>query len=147
MPGPASRYWIAVLRENLPFAGALRQRLALRAASACAKMARLREDAAGLRDAEHLAPAGAQASPAGRMHRLWRLFALRPLLLDAPTLRTAADLLDLADGANFAGFADALPDIAAGAEHPLAAAVAASAAAMQLFATRRRRRRCFERRQ
>jgi hypothetical protein len=47
-----------ILRENPPFAGALRQRLALRAAAACAKMARLREDAAALRDAEHLAPGG-----------------------------------------------------------------------------------------
>jgi hypothetical protein len=62
-----------VLRDDPPFAGALRQRLALGAAVSCAKMARLREDASGLRDAEHLASVGAQTSPAGRMHRLWRL--------------------------------------------------------------------------
>jgi hypothetical protein len=123
----------AILRENPPFAGALRQRLALLAGAACAKLARLREDAANLRDAEHLAPAGGETSPAGRMHRLWRLFRSRPLRLDAPTLHMAADLLDLSDGANLDGFADALRDIVAGAEHPLAAAAGASAAAMNFL--------------
>ena len=56
-------------RTPSPFAGALRQRLALRAAAACVKMARLREDAAGLRDAEHLAPGAGttQTSLAGRV--------------------------------------------------------------------------------
>jgi hypothetical protein len=87
----------ASLRENPPFAGALRQRLALRAATACATMARLRDDASGLRDAEHLAPGAetTQTSPAGRIHRLWRLFASRPLRLDGSTLRMAADLVGL----------------------------------------------------
>ena len=123
----------ATLRENPPFAGALRQRLALQAATACATMARLREDASNLRDAEHLAPFAGETSPAGRIHRLWRLFALRPLRLDAPTLRTATDLLGLADGANFEDFAEALRDIVAGAEHPLAAAAVVSTAAMNLL--------------
>ena len=130
--------WLAlfnsVLRENPAFAGALRQRLALRAAESCAKLARRREDAANLRDAEHLAPVGGETSPAGRMHRLWRLFAARPLRLDAPSLRVAADLLDLSEGANLEGLTEALRDIVAGAEHPLAAAAGASVAAMQLFA-------------
>jgi hypothetical protein len=122
-----------IIRLDPPFAGALRQRHALGAAFSCAKLARLREDASNLRDAEHLAPVGAQSSPAGRIHRLWRLFALRPLRLDAPTLRTAAELLDLSDGANFEAFAHALRDIVTGAEHPLAATASASAAAMKLF--------------
>ena len=84
-----------ILRTDPPFAGALRQRLALRAATACAALARHREDSSALRDAEHLSPnAGGNAptSPAGRIHRLWRLFASRSSRLDAPTLRTAADL-------------------------------------------------------
>ena len=117
------------------FAGALRQRLALRAATACVKMARLREDAAGLRDAEHLAPGAGttQTSPAGRIHRLWRLFASRPMRLDASTLRIAADLVGFSDATSFDGLADALRDIVAGAEHPLAAAMGASAAAMKLL--------------
>jgi hypothetical protein len=122
-----------ILRLDPPFAGALRQRLALRAAVSCAKMARLREDAAGLRDAEHLAQVGARTSPAGRIHRLWRLFASRSSRLDAPTLRTAADLLDLPADISFEGVADASPDVVASAETPLAGAAGASAAAMKLF--------------
>ena len=134
-PAPASLCSTPILHENPPFAGALRQRLALRAAAACVKMARLREDAAGLRDAEHLAPGAGttQTSPAGRIHRLWRLFASRPMRLDASTLRIAADLVGLTDATSFDGLAGALRDIVAGAEHPLAAAVGASAAAMKLL--------------
>ncbi len=123
-----------IVRENPPFAGALRQRLALRAATACAKMARLREDAAGLRDAEHLASVGARTSPAGSVHRLWRLFASRPTPLDASTLRIAADFVGLTDATSFDGLAESLRDIVASAEHPLAAAAGASAAAMKLLA-------------
>jgi hypothetical protein len=123
-----------ILGADPSFAGALRQRLALKAAAvSCAKMARLREDAGRLRGAEHLALIGAQTSPAGRVHRLWRLFAARSLRLDAPTLRTAADLVGLTDATCFDGLAAALRDIAAGAGHPLAAAVGASAAAMKLL--------------
>ena len=54
--------------------------------------------------------------------------------LDAPTLRVAADLLDLSEAPTFEGLADALRDIVAGAEHPLAAAAGASAAAMNFLA-------------
>jgi len=82
-----------ILRTDPPFAGALRQRLALRAATACAALARHREDASGLRDAEHLsADAGGNAptSPAGRVHRLWRGFAERPAGFDQQILRGAA---------------------------------------------------------
>ena len=118
--------------EN-PFSGALRQRLALRAAAACVKIARLREDEAALRDAEHLAPFAARTSPARRVHRLWRLFATGPARLDAPTPRHAADLLDLPRDIGFERFADGLSDIVAKAEHPLAAAASASAAAMKLL--------------
>ena len=122
-----------ILRLDPPFAGALRQRLALGAATACAGLARHREDSSALRDAEHLAPIGARTSPAGRIHRLWRLFASRSSRLDAPTLRTAADFLDLPADISFEGVADALRDVVAGAETPLAAAAGASAAAMKLF--------------
>ncbi len=122
-----------ILRENPPFAGALRQRLALRAATACATMARLREDASNLRDAEHLAPIGAQTSPAGRIHRLWRLFACRPTPLDDSTLRIAADFLDLPGDIGFEGVAHALRDVVAGAETPLAAAAAASGGTMKFL--------------
>jgi hypothetical protein len=96
-------------------------------------MARLREDASELRDAEHLASVRGETSPAGRVHRLWRLFVSRSLRLDAPTLRMAAELVGLTNERNFDGLAGALRDIVAGAEHPLAAAVGASAAAMKLL--------------
>ena len=123
-----------IVRADPPFAGALRQRLALRAAAACAKMARLREDASGLRDAEHLSrPSGEKPALPGAFIACGDSFASRPVRLDARTLRLAAGLLGLPDETNVEGFADALRDIVAGAEHPLAAAAGASAAAMQLF--------------
>lgn len=77
------------------YAGALRQRLALRAGAAFAALARLREDEAGLRDGAHLAGFDAAPTPGGRLHRLWRLFAIRPMRLNARIMRMAADHLDL----------------------------------------------------
>jgi hypothetical protein len=129
---------LALLDRHLaaapPFAGALRQRLALRAATACARMARFREDERGLRDAEHLS-AGANPGPAGRLHRLWRLCgsrspASRSLRLEASTLAMAAELVGLADAANFDALAGALRDVGANAPHPLAAAAGAGVAAV-----------------
>jgi hypothetical protein len=64
-----------IFRENPPYAGALRQRLALRATATSAKILRLREDEGGLRDAEHLSLAGADPGRAGRLHRVWRALA------------------------------------------------------------------------
>lgn len=78
------------------YAGALRQRLALRAGAACAALTRLREDEGALRDAAHLAGDDAAPTPGARLHRLWRLFAShRQMRLDARLLRVAADHLDL----------------------------------------------------
>lgn len=122
---------------NPPFAGALRQRLALRAATACARLARLREDENALRDAEHLTPAGAgetHASPAGRIHRLWRSFASRPARIDAPSLRTAADLLELRQDLDLEALASALQSLVRSADNPLAAAARAASATMQALA-------------
>jgi Protein of unknown function (DUF1403) len=117
-----------------PFAGVLRQRLALKAAAICARLARRREDEAGLRDAEHLAPPGAQPSPAGRLHRLFRFYATRPLRLDAATLALAADLLELRTAApTLSGLAAALQEILVRAGSPLAAAAGASRAAITVL--------------
>jgi len=116
------------------FAGALRQRLALKSAAACSRLARLREDEAALRDAEHLAPAGAPASPAGRLHRLFRLFGARSLRLHAATLIAASDLLELQiAAATVEGLAVALQEILARAASPLAAAAGASRAAITVL--------------
>ena len=132
-----------ILRLDPPFAGALRQRLALRAATACAALARHREDSSALRDAEHLSPnAGGTRPPAppGASIGCGACSRPRPTRLDAPTLRIAADLLGL-DGRHelrgarrrLAGHRRPAP------KHPLAAAAGASAAAMKLFRATRTR--------
>lgn len=108
------------------FAGCLRQRLALRAAESCATLSKLREDAAALRDAEHLAGNG-ETSPSGRLHRVFRLYAPQGGRLDAAILR-AAGLL----GLNEAIDARALAEVVATAPDPLTAAARGSAAAMKL---------------
>jgi hypothetical protein len=108
------------------FAGCLRQRLALRAAESCATLSRLREDAAALRDAEHLS-GGGETSAAGRLHRLFRLYASLPARLDS-ALSRAVRLL----GLNEAIDAGALAEVATTAPDPLTAAARASAAAMKL---------------
>lgn len=110
------------------FAGVLRQRLALKAATTCARLARLREDEAALRDAEHLG-ASVETSPAGRIHRLWRLFASRPVRFDPATLSLAIEHLDTQDVIDVRELANALRDAMASAEDPLAAAAQASEAA------------------
>jgi hypothetical protein len=107
------------------FAGCLRQRLALKAADSCATLARLREDAGALRDAEHL-PGGGDTSPAGLLHRLFRLYASLPARVDAAA--PAAELLGLRDAID----ARALAAIAAATPDPLMAAARASAAALKL---------------
>jgi hypothetical protein len=117
------------------FSGALRQRLALKAAATCVRLARLREDEAALRDGEHLASLGASPSPAGRPHRLFRLCASRALRLDAETLGLGAELLDLRTAeVTLAGLAAALQEILTRAGSPLGVAAGASRAAMVVLA-------------
>jgi hypothetical protein len=113
------------------YAGALRQRLALRAGAVCAALARLREDEAALRDAEHLAGVDAALSPGASLHRLWRLFASGRVRLDARVLRVAADHLDLPPDID----GDALVAAACETtgESPLAAAARASAEALRVL--------------
>ena len=113
----------------------MRQRLALKAAVAWARLARRREDERGLRDAEHLSPAGAPPSPAGRPHRLFRLFSTRPLRLDVETLGLAAGLLELRTAApTLEGLSGALQEILTRAGSPLVAAAGVSRAAMTVLA-------------
>ncbi|MBM3654932.1 MAG: DUF1403 family protein [Alphaproteobacteria bacterium] len=102
------------------FAGALRQRLALRATAAWAALLRLREDEGGLRDAEHLVSFDAAPTPGGRLHRLWRPFATCRTRLNVRVVRIAADHLDLPPDMD----CDALIAVAqeSTGEHPLAAA-------------------------
>ena len=109
----------------------MRQRLALRAAVACARIARLREDERDLRDAEHLTRAGDDPGPAGRIHRLWRMFASRPVRIDQPSSRRAADLLDLPRDVDLENLAGALQSLATSSDNPLAAAARAGSMTMR----------------
>ncbi len=111
------------------FSGALRQRLALKAAATCTRLARLREDEAALRDAEHLS-GGGETSPAGRLHRLFRLFAARSIKFDAATLSAAAEYVGAPSAFDAQGIAEALRQTVASANDPLAAAAGVSAAAV-----------------
>ena len=56
-----------LVRENQPWAGAFRQRLALRAAAACVSRSGRGEDETALRDAFQLTRPGADPGPAGRI--------------------------------------------------------------------------------
>jgi hypothetical protein len=115
------------VRQNPPFAGAWRQRLALQAAAASVKIARWREDEGALRDAIHLAVADA-TGPAGRLHRLWRDLAAGEAACGAERISTAAQLIDGFGPLDAVGLAAALQDIAAQAGDPVtSAALAASA--------------------
>jgi Protein of unknown function (DUF1403)/DNA polymerase family A len=60
------------VRAGVPFAGAWRRRLALKAAAASARIARRGEDEAMLRDAFLLRHGGDDPGPAGRMLVAWR---------------------------------------------------------------------------
>jgi len=114
------------------FAGCLRQRLALRAAETCAPLSRRREDARALRDAEHLAT-GAETSPGGRLHRLFRLFAAGHVCLDSATLAGAMGHLDLPE-IDAGALAQSLSACVGSAPDPLAAAAVSSATAMNVCA-------------
>jgi Protein of unknown function (DUF1403) len=83
----------AALRLEPPAAGALRARLALQSAAACAKILRLNADAAALRDLRFAVgdPLGAAAT----LLSLWRDGASRPPSLDPGRIFDAAARLDL----------------------------------------------------
>ena len=61
-----------LIRENPPWAGVFRRRLALAAAVASASRAGRSEDEAALRDAFHLTRPGVDPGPAGRHLLAWR---------------------------------------------------------------------------
>lgn len=103
-------------------------RQALAAAATSARLLRLREDKAALRDAHHLTrPAdgrrpGDDPGPAGRLHRAWRDLAARPTHLGAATLGRLARELGLDPPASVLHRSD-------GAGSPVGAAAAAAVAA------------------
>ena len=84
----------AFLRREPPSAGALRSRLALKSATASAKILRLNAGEGALRDLRFAI--GEDASPAAKLLRLWRDLAGRPPSLDPGRLRDTAARLELA---------------------------------------------------
>jgi hypothetical protein len=84
----------AFLRADQPAHGALRSRLALKSAAACAKILRLNADEAALRDLRFAV--GDPLGPAATLLSLWRDSASRPPSLDPARIFDAATRLDLA---------------------------------------------------
>jgi hypothetical protein len=84
----------AFLRVDPPAAGALRARLALQSAAACAKILRLNTDEAALRDLRFAV--GDPLGLAANLLSLWRDGAGRPPSLDPSRMFDAASRLDLA---------------------------------------------------
>ena len=83
----------AVVRENPPWAGVWRKRLALGAAAASALRAGRTEDEAALRDALHLTRPGVDPGPAGRRLIAWRELVARSAGQWRSSIAVAAEVL------------------------------------------------------
>jgi Protein of unknown function (DUF1403) len=118
----------ACLRADPPAAGALRSRLALQSAAACAKILRVNADEAALRDLSFAA--GDPLGPAANLLSLWRDLASRPPSLDPGRIHDAAARLDLAVDPN--GLAASLK-ACAGQGDPISAAMKVAAAVFSAF--------------
>lgn len=118
-------------RQAPPFADALRQRLALRAAAAGAKILRRREDEAALRDAAHLA-VSENPGPAGRLHQLWRSLAGKDIQLDVERFQEALRLLDFPEPSDLGALVAELRELAKGPGDPVTLAAKAAARAFAL---------------
>ncbi|RWC73180.1 MAG: DUF1403 family protein [Mesorhizobium sp.] len=90
-------------RAQAAWAGAWRQRLAVRCAASSMRLAGRAEDAAALRDAWHLRPLGADPGPAGAVFGAWRQLARQPPAATPGRLGKILDQLGLHwDGAALA---------------------------------------------
>lgn len=116
-----------LVRREPVWAGAWRQRIALKAAASMARLLGHREDEAALRDAWYLRSAGTDPGPAGNLLAAWRRLASRTPSLDVDSLRSLTALL----GLPWSDALAAIPELVAataGSPRPaplLAAAVAA----------------------
>jgi hypothetical protein len=115
----------AGVRAHVPFDGAWRRRLALKAAAATARMARRGEDEAMLRDAFLLRHGSDDPGPAGRMLVAWRGLDRSAPLADDSILHIAETLQLKVDDALRAAIAEVQPLAASGEAAPFAAAQAA----------------------
>jgi Protein of unknown function (DUF1403) len=113
------------VRENPPWAGAWRQRLALQAAAASVARAGRSEDEAALRDALHLTRSGADPGPAGRRLLAWRALAAGSVGQWRSAIARAAEALDFPPSEALQAAIDAAAACVAG--HRLAPFAAARA--------------------
>ncbi|MDG4889999.1 MULTISPECIES: DUF1403 family protein [unclassified Mesorhizobium] len=132
--GAASASLDMLARAQSAWAGAWRQRLALNCATASMRLAGRAEDAAALRDAWHLCPAGADPGPAGAIFAAWRQLALQPPVASADRLAKIVVQLGLHwDGAALADLYTEIEEVAASRQSApfAAAAIAARVVAMR----------------
>ncbi|MER8811126.1 DUF1403 family protein [Mesorhizobium australicum] len=121
-------------RGQPAWAGAWRQRLALNCATASMRLAGRSEDAAALRDAWHLRPAGADPGPAGTIFGAWRQLALQPPAATPDRLGNILEQLGLhSDVEALAALCEHIDELArSGRPAPFAAAaIAARVVAMR----------------
>ncbi|TPK10514.1 DUF1403 family protein [Mesorhizobium sp. B2-5-7] len=113
-------------RAEPVWAGAWRQRLALKAAAAAVRLAGRTEDEAALRDAWYLRQLGDVAGPGGNILAAWKRLASRSPKIDGESLRGIIELLGLRWSAELATFPDRIDDLVrSGSPAPFAAAVIA----------------------
>ncbi|RUM96755.1 DUF1403 family protein [Pseudaminobacter arsenicus] len=109
------------------FAGAWRQRLALKCAAAAVRLAGRSEDEASLRDAWYLRPVDGDPGPAGSLLAAWRQLASRPPATDVARLMEVAALLSLRWDDGFADLPGVIDELGrSGRPAPFAAAAIAS---------------------
>lgn len=115
------------VRSEPAFAGAWRQRLALKCAVAAVRLAGRSADEAALRDAWYLRPADGDPGPAGSILAAWRQLAARPPAIDIARLAEVVDLLGLRWDDGFADLPGAIDELVrSGRPAPFAAAAVAS---------------------
>ena len=121
----------AVVRENPPWAGVFRRRLALSAAAANVRRAGRAEDEAALRDASHLTRPGADPGPAGRTLIAWWELSARSAGHWRSSFHAAAEVLGVPHD-------EALQEAIDAAEAGAAGGRPAPFAAAQVFGLARR---------
>lgn len=80
-----------LVHQELPWAGAWRQRLALQSATAAVHLTGRREDESALRDTHYLRSAGDDPGPSGHLLMAWRRLASRTTACDAEAVRPVAE--------------------------------------------------------
>ena len=121
----------AIVRENPPWAGVFRQRLALCAAAMSVARAGRAEDQTALRDAFHLRRPGADPGPAGQRLLAWRELVARSAGQWRSSIAVAAEVLGVPND-------EALQEAIDAAEAGAGGARPAPFAAAQVFAVARR---------